>query len=185
MSLRHSRLHLARELAPPAERCCSLPARCSRWPLAPPELGARLRLCRAGAVEQQHLVRLAPIARKPHMRFPTVHVAAPASNTPRARHVMLASRRQNAGVRTRPTACGSGSASPRAAAPSGTIAAPSTPATAPRSNRATAPCASSAPTCHAPACSRVQSAWRSQWLCTCDHEERVGHEHGAAAGGFV
>ena len=146
------RLHLPHSPLPPCAAAVG-PLAAADGPRLP-ELSARLRLCRARAVEKQHLVRLAPIARKPHMRFPTVHVAAPAS-TP-LDLAMHARRRRKAGVRTRATACGSGSASPRAAAPSGTIAAPSTPATAPRSNRATAPCTSSASTCHAPACSECR-----------------------------
>ena len=108
--------------------------------------------------------------------------AAPAS-TPRdlAMCTMLASRRQKAGILTRATACGAGSASPRAAAPLSTVTAPPTPVRIERQLRV----ASCASTSHACSECRMQSAWRSQWLCMCDHEERVLHERGAAVSGSV
>jgi hypothetical protein len=126
---------------------------CSRRP-SPPPRSARAGGFVARAVEQQHLVRLAPIAGKPRMRFPTVRSCTrkhPGPSTSPGAPCSQAADKRPASVLAPQLAV----LDPRrpAAAPSGTIAAP---ATAPRSNRATAPCTSSATTCHAVACSECR-----------------------------
>jgi hypothetical protein len=70
---------------------------CSRRP-SPPPRSARAGGFVARAVEQQHLVRLAPIAGKPRMRFPTVR-SCTRKHPGRPRHVRHARKPQTKGRR--------------------------------------------------------------------------------------